>query len=669
MPLLSIQGLKTQFNQSKEPVKAVDGVSFDIQQGETFALVGESGCGKSVTALTALRLLPGNATVTAGKILYKGEDLLRLPEMRMRQHRGTRISMIFQDPMTALNPVMSIGEQITEAVLAHNNELASQVKNKVIGLIKQVGIADAEDRYHSFPHQLSGGMRQRVLIAIALANDPDLLIADEPTTALDVTIQSQILQLLKDLQRQRGMSLWIITHDLGIVSQIADTVAVMYAGQLVEVSSRDDFFNKPAHPYSQRLFDAIPKIDKRNEALVILPGSVPSLSQQFSGCRFAERCEFSVAACFSAKHIEWSVVNDHHKARCNRVDEIDIRQTNIPVDSFQQKNHQQEHHLRVDNLKVHFPIKKGLLKRTVGQIKAVDGVSFQIKAGTTMALVGESGCGKTTLGKGLLQLLPVTSGEIHYKGKDLAALSELEFRAYREQLQIIFQDPFSSMNPRMIVGDILEEGLRALQPNLDNATVRQRCEALLLKVGLTADVRLRYPHEFSGGQRQRLCIARALAVNPSVIVCDEPTSALDVSVQAQVLNLLKTLQHEQGLSYLFISHDLSVVSYIADHVAVMYLGRIVEYGTVTDVLNNPAHPYTQALIEAVPTWDESESKTFIKLPDNMPSPANPPAGCHFHTRCSKAMPACKKSYPEVVNISDSHRVNCLLYANDLAIKN
>jgi peptide/nickel transport system ATP-binding protein len=662
-PLLSIQGLKAQFNGSSDPVRAVDGVSFDIQEGETFALVGESGCGKSVTALAALRLLPSAAQVTAGKVLYRGVDLLRIPEVRMRENRGARISMIFQDPMTALNSVICIGDQIAEAAVAHKKADADVVRKNVIELIKQVGISDAEERYHSFPHQLSGGMRQRVLIAIALTNNPDLLIADEPTTALDVTIQAQILELLKDLQRQRGMSLWLITHDLGIVSSMADTVAVMYAGQLVEVSSKDAFFKKPAHPYSQRLFDAIPQMDNREEALVTLPGSVPSLSQEFIGCRFAKRCEFKVDVCLENDVVDWSIISANQQARCCRTGDIDIKHTEAIAERYQAISNMEGESLRVNDLKVHFPIKKGLLKRTVGQVKAVDGVSFEIGAGTTTALVGESGCGKTTLGKALLQLVPITSGKIDFKGLDLTTLSESDFQTHRDQLQIIFQDPFSSMNPRMLVGNILEEGLRALQPNLDDAVIQNRCESLLLKVGLTVDVRLRYPHEFSGGQRQRLCIARALAVNPSVIVCDEPTSALDVSVQAQVLNLLKSLQREKGLGYLFITHDLSVVSYIADNVAVMYLGRIVEYGTVKDILNNPSHPYTKALIAAVPTWGDRLDKRVIKLPDEMPSPSNPPVGCHFYDRCSEAKPECRERYPTISELSPTHKINCWLYSD------
>jgi len=660
-PLLSIHGLKTQFNQPSETIKAVDGISFDIAEGEAFALVGESGCGKSVSALSALRLLPNNAQITAGKVLYRGSDLLRMAERDMRNVRGARISMIFQDPMTSLNPVLSIGEQIAEAVLVHKKQSANSVRKRVVKLIKQVGIPDADERYAEFPHQLSGGMRQRVMIAIALANEPDLLIADEPTTALDVTIQTQILQLLKDLQRQMGMSLWIITHDLGIVADIADKVAVMYAGQLVEMASRDDFFKKPLHPYSQRLFDAVPNMEKRNESLVTLPGSVPKLSQPFMGCRFAERCDFKQSSCIELTDVEWTKVSNTHQVRCLRVGDVELVEKLGTELASSKDEVEGSSSLSVNQLKVYFPIKKGLLKRTVGQVKAVDDVSFELPAGTTTALVGESGCGKTTLGKALLQLLPITSGDVLYKGQNIARLSEQGFQSYRKQLQIIFQDPFSSMNPRMMVGDILEEGIRALKPELNDADVGRQCDALLDKVGLNTDVRLRYPHEFSGGQRQRLCIARALAVNPSIIICDEPTSALDVSVQAQVLNLLKELQNEQGLSYLFITHDLSVVAYLADTVAVMYLGRIVEYGKVDDVLNNPAHPYTKALIEAVPTWNEGLEKKVIKLPDNMPSPSNPPTGCHFHTRCGQVMVECSQVKPKDVLLNDGHKVACLLY--------
>jgi len=664
-PLLSVQGLKAHFKQESGVLNVVDGVSFDIAEGETFALVGESGCGKSVSALSVLRLLPNSARISAGKVLFRGDDILQLEEKQMRSLRGVRISMIFQDPMTSLNPVMSVGEQIAEAVLLAKKQPKAELQEKVVGLIKQVGIPEPEERYHSFPHQLSGGMRQRVMIAIALANEPELLIADEPTTALDVTIQAQILQLLKDLQQQTGMALWIITHDLGIVADMADKVAVMYAGQLVEMATKDDFFNQAAHPYSRALFNALPKMNQREEALVNLPGMVPTLRGGFVGCRFAERCADKQTICSQTSHINWQSLGSGHIARCLRLNELTQQQTAESIAPVDSKLIDAKYSLIVKNVKIYFPIKKGLLKRTVGYIKAVDDVSFELKPGTTTALVGESGCGKSTLGKGLLKLLPLTGGEVVYQEKNLAELSENEFRPYREQLQIIFQDPFSAMNPRMLVGAMLEEGVRALKPKISLLEMDLLIDGLLDKVGLDPAVKLRYPHEFSGGQRQRLCIARALAVNPSVIVCDEPTSALDVSVQAQVLNLLQQLQREQGLAYLFISHDLSVVSYLADTIAVMYLGRIVEYGTVHDVLNTPAHPYTQALINAIPQYDSRQQRKLIKLPDDMPSAANPPSGCHFHGRCPDVMPECATLKPTDINLSDSHRVSCLKYASSL----
>jgi len=552
--LLTVNNLHAQFNQAGQAVKAVNGVSFQIKKGETFALVGESGSGKSVTALSVLRLLPNNAQITQGEVLYAGKDLLREPEHRMQKLRGARIAMIFQDPMVALNPVMSIGDQIAESIVTHQGTKVSNLTQRVIALIVKVGLTEPEQRLKQFPHQLSGGMQQRVLIAIALASEPDLLIADEPTTALDVTIEAQILQLLKELQRQNGMALWIITHDLGVVSEIADSVAVMYQGKLLEVAPAEQFFLKPAHPYSQSLFDALPSFEKRSQKL------------------------------------SRAIVGDHSEA---------IKVVPEPEQKLAgELEYKQETVLELKHVKVYFPIKKGLLKRTIGHVKAVDDISFKIEAGKTVALVGESGCGKSTLAKAILQLIPTTSGQVIYDQKDLTQLTDSQMRAYRSQIQIIFQDPFSSMNPRMLAGDILKEGMHSLRKELSKIEQHERCLELLQQVDLEADAMLRYPHEFSGGQRQRLCIARALAVNPSVIICDEPTSALDVSVQAQVLNLLKRLQRERGLAYLFISHDLSVVSYLADSVQVMYEGQIVESGSVEEVMKNPVHPYTQSLIKA-----------------------------------------------------------------------
>ncbi|RLA24336.1 MAG: ABC transporter ATP-binding protein [Gammaproteobacteria bacterium] len=529
--LLSVRNLRTVFVQGGQQQVAVDDISFEIQAGKSFALVGESGSGKSVSALSVLRLLPSNGKIIQGSALYRGEDLFLKPESQMRSVRGKRIAIIFQDPMSSLNPVMTIGQQIGEAILIHRRIDRDQLKVRIVELLDQVGLPFAARRAGEYPHQLSGGMRQRVMIAIALAGEPELVIADEPTTALDVTIQAQVLALLKELQQRNGMALWLITHDFGIVSEIADHVAVMQKGKLVEQAECSRFFSHPQHPYTLELFKAVPSID-----------------------------------------------------HCQRQEE-DVTKGVL---------------LKLDRFKVFYPIRKGLLKKVVDHVRAVDEVSFELKKGETLALVGESGCGKTTLGKGLLQLIPNSGGTVQFDDLDLNSLSQRELRQARRKLQIIFQDPFSSMNPRMLVGEIIAEGMKALNGELSEEARRKRVEKLLSQVGLPAESRLRYPHEFSGGQRQRICIARALAVNPELIVCDEPTSALDVSVQAQIIELLKTLQKEKGLSYLFISHDLAVVAEIAHRVAVMKEGRIVEIGETEQVLKNPQHPYTKTLISAVP---------------------------------------------------------------------
>ncbi len=530
-PLLSVENLHVAFRQGVEQVSAVKGISFDIHQGETFALVGESGSGKSVTALSVLRLLPLGGKIIAGTAKLDGVDLFNMPEYEMCDVRGRRIGIIFQDPMSSLNPVMTIGQQIGEVLRLHFGLNGADLKSRAIELLRQVGMPRPTQHFDEYPHQFSGGMRQRAMIAIALAGEPDLLIADEPTTALDVTIQAQILALLKRLQQETGMALWLITHDLGIVSTIADRVAVMRTGEIVEAADSGPFFEKPQHPYSQQLFDARP----------------------------------SLTSCLGRKQSE-----------------------NLPA------------LLEVQDFKVYYPIKKGLFQRVVDHVRAVDGVSFSLPQGQTLALVGESGCGKTTLGKAILNLIASSGGRVIFDGLDVTGSSGEARRQRCKAMQIIFQDPFSSMNPRMVVGDIIEEGIRALQPELTEQQRRERSEELLEAVGMTKDVRLRYPHEFSGGQRQRICIARALAVNPRLIVCDEPTSSLDVSVQKQILNLLKDLRKRQGLSYLFISHDLAVVAELADHVAVMRGGKIVEIGPVEQVLFKPSQDYTRKLLEAVP---------------------------------------------------------------------
>ncbi len=527
--ILRVRDLTVRFRQGEKSLEAVSRVSFEVFRGQTFALVGESGSGKSVTALSVMRLLPPSARILDGRVLLEREDLLRLPEWRMNAIRGRRIAMIFQDPMTCLNPVRTVGQQIGEAVALHLGLKGEALRRRCLHLLQQVGIPEPERRIDSYPHQLSGGQRQRVMIAIALAGEPELLIADEPTTALDVTIQAQIMDLLVRLQRQRAMALWLITHDLGLVADVADRAAVMQEGKIVETCTRDrqPLFVAPEHPYTRKLLAALPRLDR-------------CLERRYEPGR--------------------------------------------PL-------------LQVRDLRVWYPIRRGLLRRVKGHVKAVDGVSFTLPEGRTLALVGESGCGKTTLGKALLRLIPVTAGRIYYRGREL---ERLPTRERCRELQIVFQDPFSAMNPRMLVGDIVAEGLRTLRPELSARQRIERVESLLAEVGLPPEARLRYPHEFSGGQRQRICIARALAVEPRLIVCDEPTSALDVSVQKQILELLKALQRRTGVSYLFISHDLAVVAEIADQVAVMHQGRIVELGETRQVLFSPRHEYTKTLLGSLP---------------------------------------------------------------------
>ncbi len=533
-PLLVVEDLRTWFSPGNDPIRAVEGVSFTINRGETFVLLGESGCGKSITALTIMRLLPHAARVVSGSVRLNGEDLLRLPEKAMRAVRGARIAMIFQEPQTSLNPVLSVGTQIGEVLTQHQRLSGRARRARVVELLHAVRIPEPERRLEEYPHQFSGGMKQRVMIAMALAGDPDLLIADEPTTALDVTIQAQVLELLHELQRTSGMAMLFITHDLGVAYQMADRIAVMYQGRIVEEADRASFFKSPQHAYSQRLFDALPNKAKR------------------------------------------------------------LREAGSPSAKEESKL------LEVNDLKVHFPIRKGVLRRVVGQVQAVDGVSLEIGRGQTLAMVGESGSGKTTVGKGILQLIRPTSGTVRFRGEELTTLSARQLRKRRSQIQIVFQDPYSSMNPRMMVGDIIEEGMVAQQIGENREERRHKVRELLQQVGLEPVYARRYPHEFSGGQRQRICIARALAVGPQLIVCDEPTSALDVSVQSQILELLRDLQRRLGLAYLFITHNLGIVEYIAHKVAVMYQGRIVEQGEVDEVLSRPQHPYTQRLLAAVP---------------------------------------------------------------------
>lgn len=664
--LLNVKNLSTWIGNNEAPIRAVDGVDFSIQQGETFALLGESGCGKSMTALSLLRLNPQPASdIVSGQVELDGQDLFTLSEEEMQHIRGRRIAMIFQEPQSSLNPVLTVGQQIAECLDWHFDLSDEQIETRAIELLDSVGIPDPVKRIKDYPHQLSGGMKQRVMIAIALAGEPELLIADEPTTALDVTIQAQILDLLKQLQRDTGMAILLISHDLAVVAQMADHVAVMYAGQIVEIANREQFFSAHQHPYSAKLFDALPTEQKREQRLTVIKGNVPELNKVFTGCRFADRCDLAWQHCHDVIP-KWYQVDDQG-VRCHLYDpelaekQENIRQTKAgsPLSEIPPTD---KNILSVSNLKVHFPIKKGVLQRITGHVRAVDGVTLSLKQAETVALVGESGCGKTTVGKAILGLVSTTDGQVHFGKQVLNELSERKLKTYRNSLQIIFQDPYSSMNPRMTISQVIEEAMISQASGIKSKEERaKRIDSLLERVGLRPENKFRYPHEFSGGQRQRICIARALAAEPEVIICDEPTSALDVSVQAQILNLLREIQHEFGLSYLFITHNISVVEYLAQRIAVMYLGRIVEQGNRDEVLKTPKHPYTQALLAAVPKLEDDKNREVIRLEGELPSPASPPKGCHFHQRCPHAMEKCLESYPEVTIMSAQHEVRCFLY--------
>ena len=664
--LLDVKNLSTWVESGDAVVRAVDGLSFVIRQGETFALLGESGSGKSMTALSIMRLLPDAARIVDGEIRLDGTDLVALPETQMREVRGGRIAMIFQEPGTSLNAVMTVGAQIVEVLERHTKLRGESARKRALKLLDSVGIPDAPRRFHEYPFQMSGGMKQRVMIAIALACDPELLVADEPTTALDVTIQAQVLEVLRALQRERHMAVLLITHDLGVVSEMAHKVAVMYAGEIVELAPREAFFARPAHPYSRKLFEAVPEAAGRNRRLAVIPGTVPPLSQAFVGCRFAERCDFAWQRCRVEAPLALDI-DEGHRVRCHLFDASDPhagtqvqRMPDAGSAGASEGLEDASSLLTVRNLKVHFPLRKGILQRVVAHVKAVDGVSLDIHSHRTLALVGESGCGKTTVGKGILQLVPVTAGSVKFEGVDLARLGPRALRPLRKDFQIVFQDPYSSLNPRMRVLEIVEEGMAALELAAGSRERLQRVDELLRQVGLSPEMKYRYPHEFSGGQRQRIAIARALAVEPKLLICDEPTSALDVSVQAQILNLLKELQQRFGLAYLFITHNIAVVEFLAHEVAVMYLGRIVEKGSVDEVLGSPKHPYTKALLSAVPAIDPERKREVIRLQGELPSPVSPPSGCHFHPRCPNVMPECRKAYPGTTT-SGTHSVRCFLY--------
>jgi peptide/nickel transport system ATP-binding protein len=651
--VLEVDDLSVAFATEDGLVQAVRGVSYQLRRGEVLGIVGESGSGKSVTSLAVMGLLPKTATV-GGQARVLGEPVIGLKDAAISEIRGSRIAMIFQDPLTSLTPVYTVGRQIAEAVLAHRKVSKEDARQRAIHLLGLVGIPEPEERVDSYPHELSGGMRQRVVIAIAMANDPDVIIADEPTTALDVTVQAQVLDALQAAREETGAAMVLITHDLGVVAGQVDRVGVMYAGKLVELGPADAVFGDPRMPYTLGLLGSLPRLDEeRGHRLTPILGTPPSLLDLPSGCPFAARCPMVEDRCLSDEPALLRTGPDH-EAACHFHDRLagvapDEVFRPTAADDLSAPARAEEHlhtdrpHVRTGDpvlvargLVKHFPIRsRGLLRRHIGDVHAVCGVDLDVRAGETLGLVGESGCGKSTTARLLLGLIDPTEGSVTYRGDELTGLSRAAMRPYRRDLQIVFQDPFASLDPRMTVFNLIAEPLRIQDRYRDGG--RDKVRELLELVGLKTDHGNRYPHEFSGGQRQRIGIARALALDPKVLVLDEPVSALDVSIQAGVINLLADLQDELDLAYVFVSHDLSVVRHLVDRVAVMYLGRIVETGTTDQLFSAAAHPYTQALISAIPLPDpvKERERERITLTGDVPNPSDPPSGCRFRTRCPK----------------------------------
>jgi oligopeptide/dipeptide ABC transporter ATP-binding protein len=691
--LLEIEDLKTQIRLRSGTVHAVDGLSFEVDEGETLGIVGESGCGKTMAAMSIMRLLPRGGVIAGGEVRLHGRDLVKLPDAELRKVRGNEIGMVFQDPMTSLNPTMNIGKQIAETVRIHRDVSKEAAMNRAAEVLDLVGLPHPRERLKDYPHQLSGGLRQRVMIAMALACDPKLLIADEPTTALDVTIQEQILNLLDRIKRELGMGIILITHDMGVIAGRADRVVVMYAGLKLETAETVELFTNVHHPYTEALLASIPQLDQdKTQELYSIPGLPPDLRHPPQACRFAARCAFATQEC-RTQEPQLGGPDPKHPYRCfhprdssvtqmgdlgatliaqaekNKAlmesfgKELELLETapEPEVAAVAQRDGEPEHILEFRDVSKEFPVTAGaVLRRRIGAVHAVTEVNLAVRRGETFGLVGESGCGKTTLGRMGVALELPTAGQIVFNGTDLGSVKGAKFRELRRDLQFMFQDPYASLDPRMRVREIIGEPLDIAR----RGSKQERLETvkrLLDEVGLAYDAIDRYPHEFSGGQRQRLGLARALALNPSLIVADEPVSALDVSIRSQILNLMKRLQASHGLTYIVISHDLSVVKYVSDRIGVMYLGRLVEVGPGHDIYEKPAHPYTAGLLEAIPVPNPEAARAKnreVAVRGELPSPVNPPSGCRFRTRCPLAQEKCAEIVPELRRFGEDHFAAC-----------
>jgi peptide/nickel transport system ATP-binding protein len=666
-PVLAVRGLEVEFLASGRAVPAVRGVDFDVHANEVLGIVGESGSGKSVTSLAISGLLPATARVR-GSIRLGEVEVIGADRETLRRMRGRDVGVIFQDPTTTLNPVLPIGRQVIEGQVAHGAIAANAAQARAVELLREVDIPDPQGRVVQFPHQFSGGMRQRAVIAMAMAGRPKLIIADEPTTALDVTVQAQVLSVLAQRQRETGAAVILITHDLGVIAEVAHRVAVMYGGRIVETGTVEEIFRNPRHPYTIGLLRSLPRLDGGEARLVPITGQPPAPTALPSGCSFHPRCPIGRARerC-TREDPALRDVAPAHRSACHFTDEkwgqekwgqYPISEASAPGASSgvlrkSDTDPISAELLRIENLQVHFPIKAGILRRRVGWVRAVDGVSLSVRAGETVGLVGESGCGKTTTGRAVMGLIPITGGRVVFAGQDITNLPRGDMRRVRRHMQYVFQDPYASLNPTRTAGDIVAEPLR-IHGILEEMGGEKRIAELFELVGLSRTMMGRFPSEFSGGQRQRIGIARALALQPRLLILDEPVAALDVSIQAQIINLLQDLQRELGLAYLFIAHDLSVVRHISDRVAVMYLGRIVEESDKATLYGRPTHPYTQSLLSAVPVPDPAARATRrrIVLEGDIPNPARPPSGCTFHPRCFKASEICSREAPTFAPYGD-----------------
>ncbi|MFE7637808.1 dipeptide ABC transporter ATP-binding protein [Kitasatospora sp. NPDC057518] len=674
MALLEVTGLRTEIRLKHSVVRALDGVDLAVDAGETLGIVGESGCGKTMTAMSIMQLLPNGGSVVGGSVLLDGRDLLALEPGTMDRVRGNDIGMIFQDPTTSLNPTMTIGRQISESVRIHRRASRREAHERAVEVLNLVGMPSPARRALVYPHELSGGMRQRAMIAMALANEPKLLIADEPTTALDVTVQKQILELIDHLKQQLGMAVILVTHDLGVIAGRADRIAVMYAGKVVETTGTEALYGNPRHPYTEALFASLPERSARSGGrLYSIPGLPPDLTTPPPGCRFAARCRYATEQCHAQEPPLSGEVPEHRYACYFPVGEAGsgvrstARTTAVQTPAVTDEvtaaadGPAAEPLLRVEHLVKQYPVTNGLvLRRTVGAVSAVADLSLTVRRGETLGLVGESGCGKTTVGKLIVGLERPTSGSLVFQGRDLALVPRAERRRLRRDVQLMFQDSYAAMNPRMPVHSIMREPLDIHR--VDGPTERdRRIRQIFDLVGLPLTALERYPHEFSGGQRQRIGLARALALSPRLIVADEPVSALDVSIQSQVLNLMRDLQGELGLSYLFISHDLSVVRYLSDRIGVMYLGKLVEIGPAPSVYARPVHHYTRGLLDTVPVADPAveRARSNRGVAGELPSAIDPPSGCRFRTRCAAAQQLCAEVEPPLTAYGpDDHLAAC-----------